>query len=81
MCVGGLGGLADVAVANAVFREHFMRVGVFGILGSWFGQKMVKSHFLGPAMPRTAKIMTLARLFAHFFDQTQIIGSQTPQHT
>jgi len=68
-------------LVNAVFREHFMCVGVFGILGSGFGQKwsksLAKSHYFGCMRHcRTQKSD-----FWPFLTKTQILGSQTPQHT
>jgi len=71
----GFGVLSVEQRVNAVFREHFMCVVVFGILGSGFGQKwsksLAKSHYFGCTRHcRTQKVT-----FGHF-GQTQILGSQ-----
>jgi len=66
MCVGVLEVSWREQWVNAVFREHFMCVGVFGDPRIWVWSKMVKSHFLGPAMPRTAKINDFDETFWPF---------------
>jgi len=52
-CVLGFGGLVEVAVVNAVFRDISCVLGVFGTSDLGFGQKWSKSHFLGKMVKKS----------------------------
>jgi len=81
VCVGVLGSCDGAGGVNAVFREHFMCVVMFGDPRIWVWSKMVKKSLLGSGNAAYSQNNDFWRDFLTIFDQTQILGSQTPQHT